>query len=47
MSSQKPFVATDETKILSNGYYDVSFKYSLSNGLFNEYKLNSAFRIKN
>ena len=44
-SSQKPFIAND-TNILEPGYYDVSFKYSLSDGTTNEVKLDSAFRIK-
>lgn len=44
-SSLQPFVA--DKSILDTGYYDIKFKYSLTNGITNEYKLNSAFRIKN
>ena len=44
-SSQQPFIA-DEDSGLSDGYYGISFKYSLTDGAINETKLNSAFRIK-
>lgn len=44
-STRSPFIA-DTKNILSNGYYDVIFKYSLNDGYINEYKLQSAFRIK-
>lgn len=44
-SSQQPFIA-DNTKLLSPGYYDIKFRYSLNNGTTQECKLNSAFRIK-
>ena len=44
-SSQKPFIAGNDN-ILSSGYYDIIFKYSLNTGDTNEYRLNSAFRIR-
>lgn len=44
-SSQVPFIADDKF-ILDDGYYDIIFRYSLNNGITNECKLNSAFRIK-
>lgn len=44
-SSLQPFIA-DETN-LENGYYDVRFKYSLTDGQTNECYVKSAFRIKN
>jgi hypothetical protein len=46
-SSQQPFVANSNKKVITPGYYNISFKYSLTNGVTNECKLNSAFRIKN
>lgn len=46
-SSQQPFVANNSKKAITPGYYNISFKYSLTNGVTNECKLNSAFRIKN
>ena len=45
-SVQAPFIANRANKTLTPGYYDISFKYSLTNGITNEYILNSAFRIK-
>lgn len=45
-SIQSPFIANNTKKALSPGYYDISFKYSLVNGITNEYILNSAFIIK-
>ena len=45
-SSRIPFVAGENNPI-SSGYYDIIFRYSLKNGIKNEYKLDSAFRIKN
>ena len=45
VSSQQPFIAGDD-KGLAEGYYDISFKYSLTNGVTDECKLNSGFRIK-
>jgi hypothetical protein len=45
-TSNQPFVANSDNVLLSPGYYDVSFKYSLSDGVTNEYRLDSAFRIK-
>ena len=45
-SSKEPFIAkTDENK-LSNGFYNIIFKYSLSDGNTKEIKLNSAFLKK-
>lgn len=44
-SSQAPFIA-DSNKLLENGYYDITFKYSLNNGYTKEYNINSAFVIK-
>lgn len=44
-SSRTPFVAKSKPQI-NDGYYDVSFKYSLTNGVANECRLDSAFRIK-
>jgi hypothetical protein len=46
-SSQQPFIANNNKKVITPGYYDISFKYSLTNGITNECKLNSAFKIKN
>jgi hypothetical protein len=45
-SSSKPFVANFEQNALKPGYYDIIFKYSLTNGVTGECKLDSAFRIK-
>ena len=44
-TSRAPFVATEKTRI-NPGYYDISFKYSLTNGIVDECKLDSGFRIK-
>lgn len=44
-SSRVPFAASDKTS-LSPGYYDISFKYSLTNGIKDECRRDSAFRIK-
>ena len=44
-SSRVPFAASDKTT-LSPGYYDISFKYSLTNGVKDECRRDSAFRIK-
>lgn len=44
-TSRAPFVATKNTYI-NPGYYDISFKYSLTNGIADECKLDSGFRIK-
>lgn len=44
-SSRTPFIAKSVPQ-MNDGYYDVSFKYSLSNGVIDECRLNSAFRIK-
>ena len=46
LTSQKPFVATSNNTDMKPGYYDVSFKYSLTNGISHECRLDSAFRIK-
>lgn len=46
LTSQKPFVATSNNTDMKPGYYDVSFKYSLTNGVSHECRLDSAFRIK-
>jgi hypothetical protein len=46
-SSQQPFIADTENSIMKPGYYDITFRYSLNNGITNECKLSSAFRIKN
>ena len=45
VSSQSPFAG--ENTIIKNGYYDVSFNYSLTDGTTHNCTLNSAFRIKN
>jgi hypothetical protein len=45
-SSQQPFIASDTLNRMEKGYYDITFKYSLTNGVSNECKLCSAFRIK-
>ena len=45
VSSRKPFIASDNSA-MKPGYYDVIFKYSLTSGVENECKLDSAFRIK-
>lgn len=44
-TSRAPFIATEKTYI-NPGYYDISFKYSLTNGITDECKLDSGFRIK-
>ena len=44
-SSRTPFIAKSKPQ-MNDGYYDVSFKYSLTNGVTNECRLDSAFRIK-
>lgn len=44
-SSLQPFIANEN--LIETGYYDVQFKYSLTNGVTNTCRLNSAFRIKN
>lgn len=44
-TSRAPFIATEKTYI-NPGYYDISFKYSLTNGIADECKLDSGFRIK-
>lgn len=44
-TSRVPFIATQNSAIPS-GYYDISFRYSLTNGITDECKLNSGFRIK-
>lgn len=45
VSSRKPFIVKTNTRV-NDGYYNISFKYSLSNGISDECKLDSAFRIK-
>ena len=45
MSSRKPFIAKTN-ELLNQGYYDITFKYSLTDGIVKECNLNSAFRIK-
>lgn len=45
VSVRTPFIAK-QSDLLSPGYYDITFKYSLNNGTTQECKLNSAFRIK-
>lgn len=44
-SSRTPFIAKSKPQ-MNDGYYDVSFKYSLTNGVIDECRLDSAFRIK-
>lgn len=44
-TSRAPFVANEKTYI-NPGYYDILFKYSLTNGIADECKLDSGFRIK-
>lgn len=44
-SLRLPFVAK-KNKGLNPGYYDISFKYSLTNGVKDECRRDSAFRIK-
>jgi hypothetical protein len=44
VSSQQPFIA-DNNKLLSPGYYDITFKYKLGNET-KKCNLDSAFRIK-
>ena len=44
-SSRQPFVV-DSKNPIEPGYYDISFKYSLADGVIRECKLDSAFRIK-
>jgi hypothetical protein len=43
-SSLQPFIA--DTSQLEGGYYDIKFRYSLTNGTTNECNRISAFRIK-
>lgn len=45
ISIQSPFIVNIKNQKLKPGYYNISFKYSLSDGVTNEYSLNSAFRI--
>lgn len=45
-SSRMPFIAKSSQDTMHPGYYDVSFKYSLTNGTTGECRLDSAFRIK-
>ena len=45
-SSAQPFIAKTTNNLLSPGYYDISFKYTLINGVVTECTSNSAFRIK-
>jgi hypothetical protein len=45
-SSRMPFAIKSNKETMKPGYYDVSFKYSLSNGTTGECRLDSAFRIK-
>lgn len=44
-SSNQPFVVKSNS-LIRPGYYNISFKYSLSDGFEGECKLDSAFRIK-
>lgn len=44
-SIRSPFIALNTKKSLSPGYYDISFKYSLDNGITDECVLKSAFII--
>ena len=46
VSIQSPFIAYNKKQVLSPGYYDISFKYSLQNGKTNEYPVKSSFIIK-
>lgn len=45
VSSIQPFVMNDT--IMDTGYYDIKFRYSLTNGIKNECNLISGFRIYN
>lgn len=45
-TSRVPFAIKSEYDAMKPGYYDVTFKYSLTNGITDECTLNSAFRIK-
>jgi hypothetical protein len=45
-SSVQPFISKTDGNLLPPGYYDISFKYSLTNGVEHECKLNSAFIVK-
>ena len=44
-SSRSPFIASS-TGCIDSGYYDIKFRYSLTDGNVNECILNSGFRIK-
>lgn len=46
-TSRQPFVVKSTNDVMNPGYYDISFNYSLTNGITQECKLESAFRIKN
>lgn len=45
-SSKNVIIGNTDKEPLSNGFYDIIFRYSLSNGKINEIKLNSAFLKK-
>ena len=45
-SSVQPFISKNDGTLLPPGYYDISFKYSLTDGVEHECKLNSAFIVK-
>jgi hypothetical protein len=44
-SSRVPFIA-DTKQAMKPGFYDIKFRYSLTDGIEREYSRNSAFRIK-
>ena len=46
-STRLPFIADSNKSLLKPGYYDITFKYNLSDGIIHECSLKSAFRITN
>lgn len=46
VTARVPFAIKQIHDVMESGYYDISFKYSLTNGVTDECRLDSAFRIK-
>lgn len=45
-SSRQPFIANQKNTYIPDGFYDISFKFSLDDGTTQECRLDSAFRKK-
>lgn len=45
-STRQPFIASQKKEYIPDGFYDISFKYSLNDGTTQECRLDSAFRKK-